>query len=125
MKEDNQAVIKPLNMYGRVPEKWELLEEIERLNKARKIDIEYSKYLQKEIIRLNNIIKNVEDICESSIVSVNQILQDEKETKIVNGRCINRNEYQIVRLKAYRTKSKEILGRIKELREVIKNDNNI
>ena len=32
MKEDNQAVIKALNMYGRVPKLWELLEEIERLN---------------------------------------------------------------------------------------------
>lgn len=32
MKEDNEAVIKALNMYGRVPETWELLKEIERLN---------------------------------------------------------------------------------------------
>lgn len=30
--------------------------EIQELNKARKTDIEYNKYLQKEIIRLNNII---------------------------------------------------------------------
>ena len=29
---ENKAVIKALNMYGRVPEMWELLEEIERLN---------------------------------------------------------------------------------------------
>ena len=72
--------------------------------------------LSYEIERLNNIIKNIENICESSIASVDNILQDEKETKIVNGICINRNEYQIVRLKAYRTKSKEILGRIKELK---------
>lgn len=72
--------------------------------------------LNEEIERLNNIIKNIENICESSIASVDNILQDEKETKIANGRCINRNEYQIVRLKAYRTKSKEILGRIKELK---------
>ena len=57
-----------------------------------------------EIERLNNIIKNIENICESSIASIDNILQDEKETKIANGRCINRNEYQIVRLKAYRTK---------------------
>ena len=71
---------------------------------------------EEEIERLNNIIKNIENICESSIASVDNILQDEKETKIANGRCINRNEYQIVRLKAYRTKSKEILGRIKELK---------
>lgn len=32
MKEENKAVIKALNMYGRVPETWELLKEIERLN---------------------------------------------------------------------------------------------
>ena len=80
-----------------------------------KYDEEYFKK-DKEIERLNNIIKNIENICESSIASVDNILQDEKETKIANGRCINRNEYQIVRLKAYRTKSKEILGRIKELK---------
>ena len=35
-------------------------QEIERLNKAREIDIEYNKYLQKEIIRLNNIINELE-----------------------------------------------------------------
>lgn len=28
---ENQAIIKALNMYGRVPEQWELLEEIEKL----------------------------------------------------------------------------------------------
>ena len=32
MKEDNEAVIKALIMFDRVPETWELLEEIERLN---------------------------------------------------------------------------------------------
>ena len=32
MKEENKVVIKALNMYGRVPETWELLKEIERLN---------------------------------------------------------------------------------------------
>lgn len=34
--------------------------EIQELNKARKIDIEYNKYLQKEIIRLNTIINELE-----------------------------------------------------------------
>ena len=29
---ENQMIIKALNMYGRVPETWELLEEIEKLN---------------------------------------------------------------------------------------------
>ena len=32
MKEENQTIIKALNMYGRVPEQWELLNEIERLH---------------------------------------------------------------------------------------------
>lgn len=32
MREENEAIIKALNMYGRVPEQWELLNEIERLN---------------------------------------------------------------------------------------------
>ena len=31
-KNENQVIIKSLNMYGRVPEMWELLEKIERLN---------------------------------------------------------------------------------------------
>ncbi len=32
MNEENKAVIKALNMFGRVPKQWELLNEIERLN---------------------------------------------------------------------------------------------
>ena len=91
-------------------------EDLEKLiNECKEMFLEGQEKL-KEIERLNNIIKNIENICESSIASVDNILQDEKETKIVNGRCINRNEYQIVRLKAYRTKSKEILEKIKELK---------
>ena len=31
-RNENQTIIKALNMYGRVPETWELVEEIERLN---------------------------------------------------------------------------------------------
>ncbi len=31
MNKENKTIIKALNMYGRVPEQWELLEEIERL----------------------------------------------------------------------------------------------
>ena len=34
--------------------------DIQELNKARKTDIEYNKYLQKEIIRLNTIINELE-----------------------------------------------------------------
>ena len=32
MKEENQTIIKAINMFGRVPEMWELLNEIEKLN---------------------------------------------------------------------------------------------
>lgn len=38
---ENQAIIKALNMYGRVPEQWELLEEIERLKEDMKIKDDY------------------------------------------------------------------------------------
>ena len=46
MKEENKAVIKALNMYGRVPETWELLKEIERLNNIINKALEKSKGLQ-------------------------------------------------------------------------------
>ena len=39
-------IIKALNMYGRVPETWELLEEIERLNN---IINELEKYLNEQV----------------------------------------------------------------------------
>ena len=40
---ENQIIIKALNMYGRIPETWELLEEIERLNNIIKEVREYIK----------------------------------------------------------------------------------
>ena len=48
MNEENQTIIKALNMYGRVPEQWELLEEIEKLKQKleenTKIYLNTSKY---------------------------------------------------------------------------------
>ena len=41
--------------------------EIQELNKARKFDIEYNKYLQKEIIRLNTIINETKEYLEYQI----------------------------------------------------------
>ena len=38
-----------------------LEQEIERLNKEREIDIKYNKYLQKELAKANNIIKEVRE----------------------------------------------------------------
>lgn len=82
--------------------------------------LEYINEIEDKNERLNNIIEHIENICKSSIASVDKILLDEKEIKVKDGIVQNRNNYQIVRLKAYRTKSKEILGRIKELKGVDK-----
>ena len=41
---ENQMIIKALNMYGRVPEMWELLKEIERLNNIIKEALNYIDY---------------------------------------------------------------------------------
>ena len=55
MNLENKAVIKALNMYGRVPETWELLEEIERLNN---IINELEKYCIEEIEDYSKEIKS-------------------------------------------------------------------
>ena len=49
---ENKAIIKALNMYGRVPEQWELLEEIERLNN---IINELEEYIKPFLYMLNGI----------------------------------------------------------------------
>lgn len=82
--------------------------------------IKQLEYSYKEIERLNNIINHIEEICKSSIASVDKHLLDNKEIKVKDGKVLNYNDYQIIRLKAFRTKSKEILGRIKELKGVDK-----
>ena len=84
MKEENQTIIKAINMFGRVPEQYELLEEIERLNKELETlkqpqvfidtqDMEerygeelYKEYLEKENKRLNNIINGMEKYIKES-----------------------------------------------------------
>ena len=48
---ENQIIIKALNMYGRIPETWELLEEIEKLNN---IINELEKWLE---VNLTNLEK--------------------------------------------------------------------
>lgn len=81
------------------------IEEITRLRK----DIEYFK-------RYVRIVNTIELHCLNSIYAINDILKTEKITKFSkNGICLNRNKYQIERLKAYRTKSKEILKLIRRL----------
>ena len=65
MKEENETIIKALNMYGRVPKQWELLNEIERLNKEneelKKMCEIYSKSLY------NSDLKKAEDRIHKAI----------------------------------------------------------
>ena len=41
MNKENKTIIKALNIYGRIPEQWELLEEIEKLSNIINKAIEY------------------------------------------------------------------------------------
>ena len=64
--------------------------EIQELNKARKTDIEYNKYLQKEIIRLNTIINELEGEISRHIalctdITLNDILDKLQELKGENN----------------------------------------
>ena len=77
-------------------------------------DLYYSQEYVDEIVKLANdcydIIHKIEQNCKWSIYSINDILNFEKITHFdKQGRCTNRNRYQIERLKAYRTKCNEIL----------------
>lgn len=56
---ENGIACVPLKLYN------DSLEEIERLNKIKKLDIDYNKYLTNEIIKLENIIKEVREYIET------------------------------------------------------------
>ena len=75
MKEDNQAVIKALNMYGRVPKLWELLEEIERLNNGLK-DIKW--YIEKNKTSFSDLYIPASDVV-SILVIIDRLLGADKE----------------------------------------------
>ena len=67
-----------------------------------------AEYMYGANINLLTKIEKIEKHLEKSIESINQKLLVE------NGRIINMNDYQIVRLKAIRMKCKEILKMLKE-----------
>lgn len=72
------------------------------------------KYMYEANIELLTKIDNVVRKLENSIESINKKLLDDKKIKVENGRVVNMNDYQIVRLKAIRMKCKEILKMLKE-----------
>ena len=78
-------------------------EEIERLNNIIKED-------DKRIYEYNNTIKEVRYNLENSIKSINEKLKNNKEPfEVIDGRIQYINDYRVVRLKAFRTKCKELL----------------
>ena len=66
------------------------------------------KYMYEANIELLTKIDKVVRKLENSIESI------DKKIKVEDGRVVNMNDYQIVRLKAIRMKCKEILGMLKE-----------
>lgn len=72
------------------------------------------KYMYEANIELLTKIDNVVRKLESSIESIDKKLLDDKKIKVKDGRVVNMNDYQIVRLKAIRMKCKEILKMLKE-----------
>ena len=72
------------------------------------------KYMYEANIELLTKIDNVIRKLENSIESINKKLLDDKKIKVEDGRVVNMNDYQTVRLKAIRMKCKEILDMLKE-----------
>ena len=58
-RNENQIIIKALNIYGRVPDQYELLEEIERLNNM-------IERLNNQLQQKDNIIKEVREYIEEN-----------------------------------------------------------
>ena len=95
-------IIKALNMYGRVPETWELLEEIERLNniinelskenqelkektklfhKNRVFSLEYDKETLRDMVleyqeKIDKAIEYIEDNSDDMHTYISQVLTD-------------------------------------------------
>lgn len=71
--------------------------------------------LQQELQRKDNIINELKKWLNYSIDKINQKLIEDKEIIVKDGMVMNMNDYQILRLKTFRTKMKEVLDKIKEL----------
>ena len=76
-------------------------------------DLYYSQEYVDELVKVANeyydIIYKIKENCNWSIYSINNILTLNKICRFTKDGKIIRNRYQEVRLKAFRTKCKEIL----------------
>lgn len=98
---ENLTIMKALNMYGRVPEQWELLNELERLNKDLETALDICNQRQKKIVKLNNIIDELEKELDKGF-----------EVYICNGRKVSKS----IEL-GYKICQKELLRKLKALKE--------
>lgn len=102
MKE-NQTIISALNKYGRVPEQWELLNEIERLNKE-------NEQLRTALNTKENIIKEVREYITSyESISTIQGLEDIGANKDLDEKTLNEmvRRYMIIHDKLLEILDKE------------------
>ena len=71
---------------------------------------------QDEIVRKDNNWNELKEWLNYSIEKINEKLKNDKEEIIVkDGKVMNMNDYQILRIKTFRIKMKEVLDKIKEL----------
>jgi len=64
--------------------------------------------------RLNNIINELDKWLNHSIESINEKLDNARDK---SGIIYSMNDYQILRLRTFRTKMNEVLDKLKELKE--------
>lgn len=125
MKEENQTIIKAINMFGRVPEQYELLEEIERLNniiKEQGLEDKPNYYVkglegslkeyQEEIKRLNNIINDFEKYLIEEIEDYEKQIKYHKKNKDLRSGILDLvGEYE-----GEKVCFEDMLGKLQELK---------
>ena len=77
MKEENETIIRALNKYGRVPQTYELLNEIERLNN---IIEELGKWIQRQAVE-NDDSTIISKSYKFALYNILDKLQELKERK--------------------------------------------
>lgn len=73
--------------------------------------------IMEENIKLRELLNDIINNLTISINSINKKLIEDKKIKVKEGRLLNMNGYQKVRLKAIRTKCKELLNFIERIND--------